>query len=153
MVNRTLLPVGVVLLICLKGFWHSEREHLTLWMLGNFSWFCCRLITFLKTSLKKKKDFRNTIIISNGLTPDHGSCNGYQQTTIIGAARFRADCCFHGLWFSMFSLCFCNHLDVEERDCCLRDVLWLLTCSVALSVGLQCLNVVLPDHCHLLFCV
>ena len=39
-------------------------------MLGNFSCVCCRLLTFFKINFLKKKSFRNTIGVSNGLDPD-----------------------------------------------------------------------------------
>ena len=39
-------------------------------MLGNFLCFFCRLLTFFKINFLKKKSFRNTIGVSNGLDPD-----------------------------------------------------------------------------------
>ena len=42
---------------------------ITLCMLGNFSCFCCRLLTFFKISFCEKK-FGNTTRVSNGLDPD-----------------------------------------------------------------------------------
>ena len=41
----------------------------TLCMLGNFSCFCCRLLTFFKITFPKKS-FRNSTRVSNGLDPD-----------------------------------------------------------------------------------
>ena len=38
-------------------------------MLGKFSCFCCRLLTFFKINFFKKK-IRNTIRVSNSLDPD-----------------------------------------------------------------------------------
>ena len=38
-------------------------------MLGNFSFFCCRLLTFYKLTFSKNS-FRNTIRVSNRLDPD-----------------------------------------------------------------------------------
>ena len=51
--------------------------YLTHCMLGNFSSFCCRLLTFFKIN-------RNTIRVSNSFDPDrdqHSVCKGYQQPT------------------------------------------------------------------------
>ena len=41
-------------------------------MLGNFSCFYCRLLTFSKLAFLQKKSFRNTIRVSKGLEPDQG---------------------------------------------------------------------------------
>ena len=38
-------------------------------MLGNFSCFCCRLLTFFKFTFPKNS-FRNTIRVTNSLDPD-----------------------------------------------------------------------------------
>ena len=40
-------------------------------MLGHFSDFCCRLLTFVKMNIFSKF-FRNTIKVSNNLDPDKG---------------------------------------------------------------------------------
>ena len=45
------------------------RFFLTLCMLGNFSYFCYRMMSFLKINIFKKY-FKNTIRVSNGLDPD-----------------------------------------------------------------------------------
>ena len=42
---------------------------LTHCMLGNFSCFCCQLLTFYEIDFLKKS-FRNTIRVSNALDPD-----------------------------------------------------------------------------------
>ena len=59
-------------------------------MLGNFSCFCCLLLTVFKINFLKKS-FRNTIRVTNSLGPDHDRhsvgpdlcpvCKIYQQTT------------------------------------------------------------------------
>ena len=49
---------------------HEPILFLTLYMLGNFSCFCYRLLTFFKITFHKKKSFRNTIRESNDLDPD-----------------------------------------------------------------------------------
>ena len=65
---------------------------LTLCALGNFSCFCCRLLTFFKIIFFFKKSFRNTVRLSNCLDPDQDRhsvvlirvqtvCKNYQQTT------------------------------------------------------------------------
>ena len=38
-------------------------------MLGNFSCFCCCLLSFSKSTFSKNS-FRNTLTVSNGLDPD-----------------------------------------------------------------------------------
>ena len=52
---------------CIK-FTYS-LENLILCMLGNFSCFCCRLLTFFKISFSKNS-FRNTIRVSKGSDPN-----------------------------------------------------------------------------------
>ena len=47
---------------------------LTLFMLGNFSCFCCRLLAFSKLTFSKFS-FRNTIRVSNGLELDQDRCS------------------------------------------------------------------------------
>ena len=44
-------------------------------MLGNFSCFCCRLLTFFKNGLFSKNSFKNTIRVSNCLDPDQDRQN------------------------------------------------------------------------------
>ena len=44
-------------------------------MLGNFSCFCCRLLTFFSKLIFKKNSFRSTIGVSNGLDPDQDQLN------------------------------------------------------------------------------
>ena len=61
---------------------------LTLCMLGNFSCFCCDLLTFFKSS------FKNTIRVSNCLDPDQSVliqtvCKGYQQMTQVASSKDR----------------------------------------------------------------
>ena len=45
----------------------------TLCMLGNFSCFCCHLLTIIKINFFQKNSLRNTIRVSNGLEPRSGS--------------------------------------------------------------------------------
>ena len=47
----------------------NNQTPLTQCMLGNFSCFCCRLLTFYKINFLKK-NFRNTFRVSNNLDPD-----------------------------------------------------------------------------------
>ena len=57
------------------------------------------------------------------------------------------------------SVRFCGHLDGEERAGCFALTVYLVSCggqcSVALSQGpwvcVPCVNVIFPDHTHLLF--
>ena len=49
----------------------SPGTILTLCMLGNFSCFCCRMLTFYKLTFSKI-DFKNTVRVSNSLDPDQG---------------------------------------------------------------------------------
>ena len=42
---------------------------LTLCMLGNFSYFCCRLLIFFKNKFSENS-LRNVITVSNSLDPD-----------------------------------------------------------------------------------
>ena len=48
-----------------------DHNYLTLCILGNFSCFCCRLLTLFKIDLFEKF-FRNTIRVSNGFDSDQG---------------------------------------------------------------------------------
>ena len=74
-------------------------QHLTLWILGNFSSFFCRLLIFSKSNFSKNS-FRNTTRVSNSLDPDQARrlicvqtvCKGYQQTT-PGGKEFRRGRC------------------------------------------------------------
>ena len=73
----------------------------TICMLGNFSCFCCRLLTFSKLSFSK--NCAKTIIrVSNSLDPDQDRrsvlsvlilvqavCKGYQQMTKVAASKER----------------------------------------------------------------
>ena len=57
-------------------------------MLGNFSGFCCRLLTFFKIIFFEKISFRNIIRVSNGFDLDQvilvqTVCKGYQQMTKV----------------------------------------------------------------------
>ena len=45
-------------------------------MLGNFSCFCCRLLTFLFKINFFKKSFRDIIKVSNGLDTDQDQRSG-----------------------------------------------------------------------------
>ena len=53
---------------------HLTNDRLTIFMLGNFSCFCCHLLTFSKIKVFKKS-FRNTIRVSNRLDPDRAQQN------------------------------------------------------------------------------
>ena len=58
--------------ICLFGMcllFFTSSTYLTLCIMGNFSCFRCRLLTFSKFTFSKKT-FRNIIRVSNGLDPD-----------------------------------------------------------------------------------
>ena len=48
--------------------------HFHLSMLGNFSYICCRLLTFFKVNFFAKKQ-QNTIRVSNDLDPDQDRHN------------------------------------------------------------------------------
>ena len=48
---------------------YSTGIGVTLCMLGIFSFFCCRPLTFSKL-FSSKNSLRNTIIVSNGFDPD-----------------------------------------------------------------------------------
>ena len=39
-------------------------------MLGNFSCFCCRVLTIFKINFFQQQKFRNIIRVLNGLNPD-----------------------------------------------------------------------------------
>ena len=53
----------------LDGIIFQVGVSLTLCMLGNFSCFCCRLLTFFRNFTFSMNSFRNTISVSNGLDP------------------------------------------------------------------------------------
>ena len=69
-------------------------------MLGNFSCFCCRLLTFFKNGLFQKNLSGTLIRVSNCLDPDQDRqnvgpdlgpdclavCKDYQQTTKVAAS-------------------------------------------------------------------
>ena len=56
--------------------YHTGKSNLfTLCMLGNFSGFCCRLLTFFKIIFFKRTSFRNTIRVTNSLDPDQDQCS------------------------------------------------------------------------------
>ena len=72
----------------------NDNTLLTLSMLGNFSCFCCLLLTFFKI-IFIKSSFRNIIRVSNSLDSEQVQClsdliwvqtvcKGYQQTTLMG---------------------------------------------------------------------
>ena len=70
---------------------------LTLCILGNFSCFCCSMLTFSKLTFSKNS-FRNTIRESNSLDPDPDRQNwsgsklfakGYQQMSKVTASKQR----------------------------------------------------------------
>ena len=48
---------------------YQMMDTLTFCMMGNFSCFFCRLLTFFKITFSKTS-FKNTIRVSNGLDPD-----------------------------------------------------------------------------------
>ena len=73
----------------------------TLCMLGNFSCFCCCLLTFFKITFSKNS-FKNIIRVSNGLDPDQDryyvspdldpNClQSYQQMTKVAASKERVN--------------------------------------------------------------
>ena len=79
----------------------SLEYKLTPCMLGNFSCFCCQLLTFSKLTISKIS-FRNTIRVSNRLDQDQDRHNfgpdlgpivskGYQQMTKVAASKERAE--------------------------------------------------------------
>ena len=67
---------------------HIVINCLILYMLGNFSDFCCYLLFFSKLTFSKNY-FRNTIRASNGMEPDQDQmiCKGYQQTTKVVTSK------------------------------------------------------------------
>ena len=69
-------------------------------MLGNISYFCCRLLTFFSKLTFSKNSFRNTIRVSTVwiqirtnillvLIRGQTVCKGYQQTTKVAASKER----------------------------------------------------------------
>ena len=83
----------------------NNIHSLTLCMLGNFSCFCCRLLTFFSKLTFSKNFFRNTIRVSNGLDPDQDrhsvgpdlSPNSLQRLSTddkAAASKQSYGCCF-----------------------------------------------------------
>ena len=67
--SKSELFVRLLAKIFLIMLFRKSVTVLSLFMLGNFSCFCCRLLTFFKKTLSENY-FRNTIRVSISLNPD-----------------------------------------------------------------------------------